>query len=70
MYFYLAFKHILVFYCLFAGGLELFTDLLQRFPNNIHLLLETAKVRNLFGRWLLLLLLYYFIIKAECKQYD
>lgn len=28
-----------------AGGLELFADLLQRFPNNIHLLLETAKVR-------------------------
>lgn len=29
-----------------AGGLELFTDLLQRFPNNLHLLLEVAKVRT------------------------
>jgi anaphase-promoting complex subunit 7 len=28
-----------------AGGLELFGDLLQRFPNNIHLILEIAKVR-------------------------
>lgn len=28
-----------------AGGLELFADLLQRFPNNTHLLLEMAKVR-------------------------
>jgi anaphase-promoting complex subunit 7 len=28
-----------------AGGLELFADLLQRFPNNIHLILEIAKVR-------------------------
>lgn len=29
-----------------AGGLELFTELLQRFPNNIHILLEIAKVGN------------------------
>jgi len=28
-----------------AGGLELFADLLQRFPNNIHIILEMAKVR-------------------------
>lgn len=30
-----------------AGGLENFTELLQRFPNNIHLLLEVAKVRTM-----------------------
>lgn len=38
---------ILVKFSLFfwlAGGLELFLELLQRFPNNIHLLLEMAKV--------------------------
>lgn len=29
----------------YKGGLELFADLLQRFPNNTHLLLEMAKVR-------------------------
>lgn len=28
-----------------TGALELYADLLQRFPNNIHLLLEIAKVR-------------------------
>lgn len=28
----------------FLGGLELFVDLLLRFPSNIHLLLEIAKV--------------------------
>lgn len=30
----------------YKGGLEHFTDLLQRFPNNIHVLLEVAKVRK------------------------
>ncbi|GMN46471.1 hypothetical protein TIFTF001_015662 [Ficus carica] len=34
----------------YKGGLELFTDLLQRFPNNIHLLLETAKVEAIIGK--------------------
>lgn len=34
----------LLFYT--AGGLELFSELLQRFPNNIHILLEMAKVGN------------------------
>lgn len=29
-----------------TGGLELFTELLLRFPNNIHILLEMAKVWN------------------------
>lgn len=29
-----------------AGGLELFGELLQRFPNNVHILLEIAKVRH------------------------
>ncbi|EPS67023.1 hypothetical protein M569_07749 [Genlisea aurea] len=32
------------------GGLELFSDLLQRFPNNIHLLLEIAKVKAIIGK--------------------
>ncbi|CAB4293338.1 unnamed protein product [Prunus armeniaca] len=31
----------------YKGGLELFTDLLQRFPNNLHLLLEVAKARSI-----------------------
>ncbi|PON80299.1 N-terminal acetyltransferase A, auxiliary subunit [Parasponia andersonii] len=34
----------------YKGGLELFTDLLQRFPNNIHLLLEIAKVEAIIGK--------------------
>ncbi|EXB74838.1 Anaphase-promoting complex subunit 7 [Morus notabilis] len=34
----------------YKGGLELFSDLLQRFPNNIHLLLETAKVEAIIGK--------------------
>jgi len=33
------------FFQILVGGLELFADLLQRFPNNTHLLLEMAKVR-------------------------
>ncbi|KAK3003270.1 hypothetical protein RJ639_018882 [Escallonia herrerae] len=32
------------------GGLELFTELLQRFPNNIHVLLEIAKVEAIIGK--------------------
>lgn len=31
--------------CVSSGALELFAELLQRFPNNVHLLTETAKVR-------------------------
>lgn len=34
----------------YKGGLELFLDLLQRFPNNIHLLLEIAKVEAIIGK--------------------
>ncbi|KAF7837857.1 anaphase-promoting complex subunit 7 [Senna tora] len=34
----------------YKGGLELFADLLQRFPNNIHLLLEIAKVEAIVGK--------------------
>uniref|UniRef100_A0A803Q565 Anaphase-promoting complex subunit 7 n=1 Tax=Cannabis sativa TaxID=3483 RepID=A0A803Q565_CANSA len=34
----------------YKGGLELFTDLSQRFPNNIHLLLEIAKVEAIIGK--------------------
>lgn len=34
----------------YKGGLELFTDLLQRFPNNIHLLLEIAKIEAIIGK--------------------
>uniref|UniRef100_A0A0A0KED2 Anaphase-promoting complex subunit 7 n=1 Tax=Cucumis sativus TaxID=3659 RepID=A0A0A0KED2_CUCSA len=34
----------------YKGGLELFLDLLQRFPNNIHLLLEVAKVEAIIGK--------------------
>lgn len=43
---------VMVFFCLYAvpfmeaGGLEHFAELLQRFPNNIHVLLEIAKVVN------------------------
>lgn len=33
-----------------TGGLELFSELLQRFPNNIHLLLEMAKVEAITGK--------------------
>ncbi|KAF7145266.1 hypothetical protein RHSIM_Rhsim04G0218200 [Rhododendron simsii] len=35
---------------LMSGGLELFTELLQRFPNNIHVLLEMAKVEAIIGK--------------------
>ncbi|KAJ9700096.1 hypothetical protein PVL29_005768 [Vitis rotundifolia] len=34
----------------YKGGLELFTELLQRFPNNIHILLEIAKVEAIIGK--------------------
>ncbi|KAL4642838.1 hypothetical protein ACB092_02G048800 [Castanea dentata] len=34
----------------YKGGLELFADLLQRFPNNIHLLLEIAKIEAIIGK--------------------
>lgn len=34
----------------YKGGLELFADLLQRFPNNTHLLLEMAKVEAIIGK--------------------
>jgi hypothetical protein len=43
-----------------AGGLDLFAELLQRFPHNIHVLLEIAKVRNaiLCASWLEILKLF------------
>ncbi|KAG5113655.1 hypothetical protein JHK82_036924 [Glycine max] len=34
----------------YKGGLELFADLLQRFPNNIHIILEMAKVEAIIGK--------------------
>ncbi|XP_030975923.1 anaphase-promoting complex subunit 7 [Quercus lobata] len=34
----------------YKGGFELFADLLQRFPNNIHLLLEIAKIEAIIGK--------------------
>ncbi|CAN0900562.1 Anaphase-promoting complex subunit 7 [Linum grandiflorum] len=34
----------------YKGGLELFGELLQRFPSNIHILLETAKVEAIIGK--------------------
>ncbi|XP_068333993.1 anaphase-promoting complex subunit 7-like [Pyrus communis] len=34
----------------YRGGLELFMDLLQCFPNNLHLLLEVAKVEAIIGK--------------------
>ncbi|KAK4800320.1 hypothetical protein SAY86_020807 [Trapa natans] len=34
----------------YKGGLEIFIELLQRFPNNIHLLLEVAKVEAIIGK--------------------
>ncbi|KAK4405599.1 Anaphase-promoting complex subunit [Sesamum angolense] len=34
----------------YRGGLELFSELLQRFPNNIHILLEMAKVKAIIGK--------------------
>uniref|UniRef100_A0A7C9DAD7 Anaphase-promoting complex subunit 7 n=2 Tax=Opuntia streptacantha TaxID=393608 RepID=A0A7C9DAD7_OPUST len=34
----------------YKGGLEIFADLLQRFPNNVHLLLEIAKVEAMIGK--------------------
>lgn len=43
-YLIIAFYNDFFFCFLLAGGLELFTELLQRFPNNVHILLEIAKV--------------------------
>lgn len=34
----------------YKGGLELFADLLLRFPSNIHLLLEIAKIEAIIGK--------------------
>jgi hypothetical protein len=38
-----------IFFC-YSGALELFAELLQRFPNNVHLLTETAKVEAIIGK--------------------
>ncbi|GAB2266466.1 Anaphase-promoting complex subunit 7, partial [Dionaea muscipula] len=34
----------------YKGGLEILADLLQRFPNNVHILLEIAKVEAIIGK--------------------
>ncbi|CAN8317219.1 unnamed protein product [Cochlearia groenlandica] len=34
----------------YKGALELFAELLQRFPNNVHLLTETAKIEAIIGK--------------------
>eukprot|EP00258_Populus_trichocarpa_P049949 XP_024465968.1 anaphase-promoting complex subunit 7 isoform X2 [Populus trichocarpa] len=34
----------------YKGGLDLFAELLQRFPHNIHVLLEIAKVQAIIGK--------------------
>ncbi|XP_039127397.1 anaphase-promoting complex subunit 7 [Dioscorea cayenensis subsp. rotundata] len=34
----------------YRGGLEHLSELLQRFPNNVHVLLEVAKVESIIGR--------------------
>ncbi|MQL79986.1 hypothetical protein Taro_012435 [Colocasia esculenta] len=34
----------------YKGGLDHFSELLQRFPNNVHILLEIAKVEAIIGR--------------------
>ncbi|KAK1417875.1 hypothetical protein QVD17_27009 [Tagetes erecta] len=34
----------------YKGGLEIFSELLQRFPNNVHILLEMAKVEAIIGK--------------------
>ncbi|XWS14033.1 hypothetical protein CRYUN_Cryun36dG0089200 [Craigia yunnanensis] len=34
----------------YKGGLELFAELLQRFPNNTHILLEMAKIEAIIGK--------------------
>ncbi|XP_039048739.1 LOW QUALITY PROTEIN: anaphase-promoting complex subunit 7-like [Hibiscus syriacus] len=34
----------------YKGGLELFAELLQRFPNNTHILLEISKVEAIIGK--------------------
>ncbi|KAG6432157.1 hypothetical protein SASPL_103731 [Salvia splendens] len=34
----------------YVGGLDLFSELLQRFPNNVHILLEMAKVKAVIGK--------------------
>lgn len=34
----------------YKGGLEVFTDILQRLPNNVHILLEIAKVEAIIGK--------------------
>ncbi|XP_057546258.1 anaphase-promoting complex subunit 7 [Amaranthus tricolor] len=34
----------------YKGALEIFSDILQRFPNNVHILLEIAKVEAIIGK--------------------
>lgn len=34
----------------YKGGMEIFSDILQRFPNNVHILLEIAKVKAVIGK--------------------
>ncbi|XP_010666682.1 anaphase-promoting complex subunit 7 [Beta vulgaris subsp. vulgaris] len=34
----------------YKGGLEIYSEILQRFPNNVHILLEIAKVEAILGK--------------------
>uniref|UniRef100_A0A452Y070 Uncharacterized protein n=1 Tax=Aegilops tauschii subsp. strangulata TaxID=200361 RepID=A0A452Y070_AEGTS len=34
----------------FLGGLDIYLELMQRFPNNVHILLEIAKVETIIGK--------------------
>ncbi|XP_078446532.1 tetratricopeptide repeat (TPR)-containing protein [Wolffia australiana] len=34
----------------YKGGIEIYSELLQRFPNNVHIMLEIAKVEAIVGR--------------------
>ncbi|KAM0915951.1 hypothetical protein ACQ4PT_010492 [Festuca glaucescens] len=34
----------------YKGGLDIYVELLQRFPNNVHILLEIAKVETIIGK--------------------
>uniref|UniRef100_A0A7N0TKA7 Anaphase-promoting complex subunit 7 n=2 Tax=Kalanchoe fedtschenkoi TaxID=63787 RepID=A0A7N0TKA7_KALFE len=47
-------RYVEAFCCIasndYTGGLEVFTELLQRFPNNVHILLEVAKVEAVIGK--------------------
>ena len=67
MFFIIINKLTIVYF--FIGGLDIYMELMQRFPNNIHILLEIAKVSIFFFKFLIILLPYMLYIKVQASSF-